>query len=213
MFEEWYKRNGKISKQPSEPSQWRFEVNQLDVFCSRGFNFVGDLKIRELFYASGKKELIEHGIDKYGDEEVIIFNPDRPVYWIQVTIREVFDLLIENRRSLESKIVSETIVKVYQDEYASFTEAERNGFAYFGNSESISRIGTDNQQLQVMRPNPAYWNKNLPRSDIQFMVLEIPGTEVVKRKMAGCLKAADGYYYVYRLLNELNINDLKSVIK
>jgi hypothetical protein len=40
------------------------------------------------------------------------------------------------------------------------------------------------------------------------MWLEIPEKEEVKRKLEGSLKAEDGYYYVYRLLDELNLKDL-----
>jgi len=34
----------------------------------------------------------------------------------------------------------------------------------------------------------------------------------VKRKLEGNLKAQDGYYYVYRLLDELDVKDLLLVI-
>jgi hypothetical protein len=59
-----------------------------------------------------------------------------------------------------------------------------------------------------MRPAPDYWDRKLPRSAIQFMRLEIPKKEEVKRNLEGNLKAEDGYYYVYRLLDELDIKDL-----
>jgi hypothetical protein len=44
------------------------------------------------------------------------------------------------------------------------------------------------------------------------MWLEIPKNEEVKRMLEGNLKAEDGYYYVYRLLDELVINTLLSAI-
>lgn len=64
-----------------------------------------------------------------------------------------------------------------------------------------------------MRPNPDYWNRKLPRSAIQFMWLEIPPKEEVKRKLEGNLKAEDGYYYVYRLLDELDGSTLLPAIE
>jgi hypothetical protein len=63
-----------------------------------------------------------------------------------------------------------------------------------------------------MRPNPDYWNKKLPRSAIQFMWMEIPPKEIVKSKMDERLKRQDGYYYVSRLLDELEVNTLIPVI-
>jgi len=64
----------------------------------------------------------------------------------------------------------------------------------------------------VVRPNPAYWNRDLPKASIQLIVLEMPKPEEVRSKMERYLKNGDGYYYVYRLLNELDINSLLPLI-
>jgi hypothetical protein len=45
------------------------------------------------------------------------------------------------------------------------------------------------------------------------MWLEIPKKEEVKRKLEENLKAEDGYYYVYRLLDELDVNTLLPAIE
>jgi len=45
-----------------------------------------------MFYMPGKKETIGKGIDRYNRETVIIYNPDRPAYWLPVSIREAFRL-------------------------------------------------------------------------------------------------------------------------
>lgn len=44
------------------------------------------------------------------------------------------------------------------------------------------------------------------------MWLEIPKKDEVKCKLKGNLKAEDGYYSVYRLLDELDVNTLLPVI-
>jgi hypothetical protein len=74
-------------------------------------------------------------------------------------------------------------------------------------------MGSSKNETPVMRPNPEYWNRKLPRSAIQFMWLEIPKKEEVKRKLEENLKAEDGYYYVYRLLDELDVNTLLPAIE
>jgi len=63
-----------------------------------------------------------------------------------------------------------------------------------------------------MRPNPYYQDRKLPRSAIQFIWLEIPQKEEVKRLLDINLKEESGYYYVYRLLDELDIKNLLPVI-
>jgi len=232
FFEEWSLRKGKEVKQTSEPPQWRFELNMTDKFCSNGFNVSSfqneyrptnaayneqsiyklSVELRELFYLPGKKEEVCPGIDRYGDN-LIIFNPDRPEYWSQVTIREVFRLLIDYWKLAPDKIQVEAMMPYLDNEYSNFTETEKDGFAYFGNPESISRIGSEKNDTPVMRPNPEYWNRKLPRSAIQFIWLEIPPKEIVKSKMDERLKRQDGYYYVSRLLYELDVKDLLPAIR
>lgn len=230
-FKTWSLRKDKEVQWTIEPPQWRFEVNMTEKFCSNGFN-VSDysnaynptnptfsekgansstVALRELFFLPGVKEEVCSGIDRYGDN-LIIFNPDQPEYWNQVTIREVFRLLINYWKQVPDKIQVETIVPILENEYSNFSEAEKDGFAYFGGSESISRIGSQKNETPVMRPNPDYWNRKLPRSAIQFMWLEIPKQNEVKRLLDTNLKEESGYYYVYRLLDELDVKDLLPVI-
>ncbi len=232
FFETWSLRKGKEVKQTSEPPQWRFEVNMTEKFCSNGFNVsdysntynptnpafsekgahTSTLALRELFFLPGVKEEVSSGIDRYGDN-LILFNPERPEYWNQVTIREVFRLLIDYWKYMPDKIQVETIIPMLENEFSGFSEAEKDGPAYFGHPETISRIGSEKNETPVMRPNPDYWNRALPRSAIQFMWLEIPKKEEVKRKLDGCLKAEDGYYYVYRPLDELKVSSLIPLIE
>ncbi len=231
FFETWKMRKGKEVKQTSEPPQWRFEVNMTEKFCSTGFNVtnysdaynptnsafngkgmdLATFALRELFLLPGVKEEVCSGIDRYSDN-LIIFNPERPAYWVQVTIREVFRLLMDYWKLNPDKIAMGTLMPMLENEFSKFSETERDGFAYLGNPESVSRVGSTKNETPVMRPNSDYWNRNLPRSAIQFMWLEIPKKEEVKRKLEGYLKADDGYYYVYRLLSELDVNTLVPVI-
>lgn len=232
FFETWSLRKGKEVKQTVEPPQWRVEVNMTDKFCSNGFN-VSDysnaynptnpafsekganssaVALRELFFLPGVKEEVSPGIDRYGNN-LILFNPDRPEYWNQVTIREAFRLLIDYYKQLPDKIQVETIVPMLDNEFSNFSETEKDGFAYFGSQETVSRIGSVKNETPVMRPNSDYWNRKLPRSAIQFIWVESPGKEEVKRLLQSNLKAEDGYYYVYRLLDELDVNTLMPLIE
>ena len=227
FFEKWSLRKGKAVKQTSEPPQWRLELNMPDKFCGYGFSastFQNEYRITnpaynapsiykvavelgELFYLPGEKEEVSPGIDRYGDN-LIIFNPERPEYWSQVTIREVFRLLMDYWRMAPDKIQVDAMMPILENEFSNFSEVAKDGFAYFGNPESISRIGATKNSTPVMRPNPDYWNRKLPRSAIQFIWLEIPPKEIVLSTMKDRLKRQDGYYYVSRLLYELDVQDL-----
>ena len=153
-----------------------------DKFCSNGFN-VSDysnaynptnpafsengankstVALREIFFLPGVKEEVCPGIDRYGDN-LVIFNPGQPEYWNHVTIREAFRLLTDYYKLLPDKIQVETIVPMLENEFSNFSETEKNGFAYFGSQESVSRIGSGKNETPVMRPNPEYWDRKLPR--------------------------------------------------
>lgn len=227
FFKTWDLRKGKIDQWTIEPPVWFFEVDMTDRFCSNGFNvsnFQNEyrptneaytapgmnkaaVELRELFYLPGKKEVVSPGIDRYGDN-LILFNPDRPAYWSQVTIREVFRLLMDYWKLVPDKSQVEAMMPILENEFSSFTESEKDGFAYVGRPETISRIGSEKKETPVMRPNPDYWNRKLPRSAIQFMWLEIPPKEIVKSQMDERWKRQDGYYYVSRLLYELDVKTL-----
>jgi hypothetical protein len=227
FFEKWSLRKGRAVKQTSEPPQWRFEVNMPGKFCGFGFSastcqneyrptnanynaqtvYKAAIALGELFYLPGKKEEICPGIDRYGDN-LILFNPNRPEYWSKVTIREVFQLLMDYWKLAPDKIQVEAMMPILEDEFSNFSETEKDGFAYFGRPETISRIGSEKNETPVMRPNPDYWNRKLPRSAIQFMWLEIPQKKIVKSKMDERWKRQDGYYYVSRLLYELDVETL-----
>ena len=230
-FKSWSLYKGQEYQWVNEPPQWIIEVNQLDKFRDNGFNETdfsntynptnpafsekaqseATVALNELFYIPGVREVINPGIDRYG-ENVVIYNPERPPYWEQVTVREAFRLLLNYWKSMPDKAAVDVIVPMLNQEFAGFSEAEKDNYAYFGDPESVSRIGSKMNETQVVRPNPAYWNMDLPKASIQLIVLEIPKPEEVSSKMERYLKNGDGYYYVYRLLNELDINSLLPLI-
>ena len=207
----WSLYKGKEVQWTIEPPQWRLEVNMTDKYKDNGFNETdfsnasgptnpafseeamsrATAEVNELFYQPGVKEAIKPGIDRYG-EIYVIYNPDRPPYWQQVTIREAYRLLINYWKCIPEKAESDVMVSAVQSEFNRFSEAEKDRYAYFGDPESVYRIGYVKNDTPVLRPNPEYWNKTLPRSAIQIMVLEIPGAEVVKNKMNNCLQVGDG---------------------
>ena len=230
-FKSWSLYKGQEFQWVNEPPQWIIEVNQLDKFRDNGFNETdfsntynptnpafsekaqseATVALNELFYVPGVREVINPGIDRYGDN-VVIYNPERPPYWEQVTVREVFRLLLNYWKCMPDKAAVDVIVPMLNQEFAGFSEAEKDNYAYFGDPKSLSRIGSKMNETPVVRPNPAYWNLDLPKASIQLIVLEMPKQEEVSSKMERYLKNGDGSYYVYRLMNELDINSLLPLI-
>jgi len=230
-FQTWKLMDGKEVKFTGEPPYWQFDVNRFDMFCSHGFNETNyrdtydatnpgftpkkmddaALALHELFFLPDIREELSPGIDRYGNT-VVIYNPDRPPYWEQVTIREVFGLILDYWKVMPDKITSEIMIPVITKEFDHFSENEKDGFAYLSDKESITGIGSVKNETPVMRPNPAYWNKSLPRSAIQIMVLDIPPKDIVKSEMEEELHGQSGYYYVKKLLYQLDPNSLLPAI-
>jgi hypothetical protein len=216
----------------NEPPQYIIEVNQPDKFQSNGFNetdfsntsdptnpafsektmSAATAALNELFFQPGVKEVIQPGIDRYG-ENLIVYNPDRPAYWKQVTIREVYGLLINYWKCVPDIRQAEAMVPILENELSNFTEEEKDGFAWFGNPESIYRIDKVKNDTPVLSVNPDYWKKNLPKNSIQFIWLQIVQKDILVSRIENCLKSGDGYYYVNRLQNELDLEKFSKVIE
>lgn len=223
-FKTWSLRKGQELRWVNEPPQLIIEINQLDKFRDNGFNetdfsnsynptnpafsekamSAATAAVNELFFQPGVKDVIEPGIDRYGDN-VVLYNPTQPPYWEQVTIREVYRLLIAYWKVVPDIRQVEAMVPVLENELSSFSESEKDGFAYFGNPESLYRIDKVKNDTPVMRANPEFWNRNLPRNTIQFICLEMPRKEILIPKIEKSLKDGDGYYFVYRLQNEIDL--------
>jgi hypothetical protein len=231
-FKSWFLYKEKEHQSLYEPPQWIVEVNQPDKFQSNGFNetdfsnaynptnpafsekamSAATAALNELFFQPGVKKVIQPGIDRYG-ENVILYNPDRPGYWKQVTIREVYNLLINYWKCVPDIRQAEAMVPVLENELSNFTEEEKDGFAWFGNPESTYRVDKIKNDTPVLRANSDYWKRDLPKNSIQFIWLEIVQKDILVSKIENCLKAGDGYYYVNRLQNELDLDKLLKVIE
>lgn len=190
----WFRLKGKEFCSCIEPDHWDIMINNLTAYVSYNYgsspgrptekptnpayNYEAWARtatlLSDIIQMPGKKETLEPGMDRYNGETVIVYDPGRPPYWVPVKIGEVFPLLIDYWRLSPDKIQADITTKILQDEYARFSEAERNSDAYAVSGDQRSpfaNVGVKvwDQALPVMRINPAYWNKQLPRSAVQFL--------------------------------------------
>lgn len=232
FLETWSGKNGKEVKWTMEPPQFYVQLNQTWLFCSQGFNVSGNsyssiatgqdineetaakatVALREMFFCPAPKDQIAPGIDRYG-ETYVLFNPDRPAYWVQVSIREVYQRLMNYWKVQPDARDREAMLAVIAEQYSNFTEVEKDGFAYRGDKDIFNKIGSEKNDYPVLIPNPEYWNRNLPRSAVQFLSIEIPDEATNKKKMEKAWKSASGYYYIYKLFSELDLSSLSPIIE
>jgi hypothetical protein len=184
-FQIFYIENGKEWKWKIEPPQWRISVNS--AWTGHGGNFGGldgnrvqydpklelaidkaESKVSEFFCVFELEKEIEPGIRLYKDGQMVVFNPDRPDYWIPVTVKEVMDAKMAYWKI---KPGDKMVYDHFVNEYQKFTPDELNSLAYEGSDDAIIKVNAKKEGLQIMRFNPEYWNRSLPKSSIQFMTM------------------------------------------
>ncbi len=230
----YFDKNRKELRANIEPPNWSILVNRLIPFSNGsfagsnwrpgdavkpGFNKAkweeANKKVNELFYEPGKKETVAPGIDRYNDEMVIVYNPNRPKYWLPVTIKEVFDRLFDLWKLDPDLNTSNLILKMLEEEYKLFNADDLKKFAYLGGrgQTPVSQVDTDGSRPAVVRPNPEYWNKKLPRSSVQILGFKcLKDKNIYRKEIEENKKNGGGYYHVNRFLNSLDILSFAQLI-
>lgn len=234
-FEDWFIDKGQEKKNRIEPPSWSLTINTLDnVFGSNyspgaskptekpkeGFNYekwksVSD-KLHDCIYIPGQKEELGKGIDRYGSELIVVYNPERPPYYLPVKFREIAEWMIEYWKLHPDKIQADMILPMLEAEYAQFSEAERDGWAYNNTSDERSaflQITSIPGPQPVVRLNPEYWNKKLPRSAVQILTFNcLTDKQIYARQKEEWLKTNSAGYSLQRFLEAFEINSLLPAI-
>lgn len=176
-----------------EPPHWSFDINNTETGHGTNSNLPGwdntkdpesfekqmnkaAADLNDLFRVFPLVRDIASGVRLYGDGKLIVFNPDRPPFWIPVTVREIANMKLAYY-SLKDKI----LLPELKEEIAKLTDTDLNALAYSGNDELFAlnvhpELEDKNREEggQIMRFNPDYWDQSLPRSAIQFMTFYFP---------------------------------------
>lgn len=226
-FCSWIIFRGKEVCNKIEPPAWYMNFNVLGNIGSAAYEPANKKKavtqkekreeagkrLSELIYTTGKKETLAPGIDVYNGQDVVVYNPDRPPYWLPITVREIYKLTYDYWRLEPDSITRVLGLQMLDAEYATFTEEELDGYAYTMGKGALARVGNDPSSPQVMKPNPAYWNKNLPKSAIQIMKFILPVNRTYLQNTADeYLKANSISYHEVRFELALDIFQFASLI-
>lgn len=189
-FRLFYREGG---QRKVEPPHWSFEINNTEYGHGTNSNLPGwdntkDPESLEKPMNKAAADLndqfrifpfvrdIAPGVRLYGGGNLIVFNPERPPFWIPVTVREVATMKLAYYSLIEVHLLP-----YLKEEIAKLTEEELNAPAFSGNEElfvlnvhpELSDKINENGG-QIMRFNPEYWDRSLPSSAIQFMTFYYP---------------------------------------
>lgn len=182
-----------------EPPEWSIVVNKPNSYFDR---FEG-----EMFLVPPKKETIQPGIDRYDGEVYILYNPDRPAYFLPVTINEAFEALRARERKNPDKVSAEYMLKYIETQYAAIPESDRTRAAHYAGAPSA-----DPGFPPIVRMNPEYWNKSLPRSAIQFLYFRmISNRRFLENRRREALEKNSTSYSLYRFEESLDMDMVRSL--
>lgn len=162
-------KDGQVRFNTIEPPEWSLYINDLIPGWSDSFNTKNGF-----FSVPLNKETIEPGIDVYDGECFVLYDPSRPSYWIPVTVEEAFAAAREEIYSEKDEIARKYMKEMFDQEYNTVSESDRNKPAFFGGN--LSRVSTtsgyggqDNLFPRIMKVNPDYLDRQSPRSAVQFI--------------------------------------------
>jgi hypothetical protein len=211
-----------------EPPAYEFDINNTETGHGTNFNFNGfdntkddpSLEVsmnkaagelNDLFQVFPFEKEIVPGISLYGDGQLIVFNPDRPPFWIPVTLKELADITLAYYTAFRSKEMGEMMLDQLKKELAELTEEELSAPAYQGDPKHfVLNANGRKEGLQIMRFNPDYWDRSLPASAIQFMTLWDPHMSEVEMDE---FFRNNGYrHFGQQIINSLNMRELAGLI-
>ena len=169
-FSDYLYSKGKISYNTIEPPEWSILLNKISGYF---YNFNTE---KCMFTIPFKKETIAPGVDVYDNFTFVIYDPSRPPYWVPVTVEEAFAVAREEAKKEKDEIAAKYLNEFVEKEWAAISPANLKNQAYFGGgitrvSDSPGFEGQDNLFPPIVKVNPEYWDRNLPKSAIQIITL------------------------------------------
>ncbi|MGZ5286494.1 MAG: hypothetical protein ACXWV0_03155 [Flavisolibacter sp.] len=222
-------KSGKEVYSTIEPPSWYLYLNSIDKRdrhippkpgkdedVRQGFQYEdfksASEKLNELFFTRDVKQTIAPGVDRYGDE-VVVYNPDRPLYWLPVTVHEAYERHFAYWKAAPDKLQADMALQFLEQEYASFTEEEKKGYAYAMGKGAFAKVGNDSTAPALVKANPDYWNRKLSKSAVQLITFILPANKkYLQQQAAEWLQNNSISYHKARFEASLDILDFSALI-
>lgn len=205
-FAAWFKmKDGKEARGLIEPPEWSLHMNTIQPGWTSGFSRKPDF-----FAVPEKKETIAPGIDVYDGECFVLYNPDRPDYWLPVTVKEAFDVAYAENKRNSDEVQWGFAKKMLDEEKTAFQPEDWSKHATM--SGMLSRVGILEGFPKIMKANPAYWDKSKPKSDIQLITFRmITNKKFLEQRTQEYLKKNSISYHCARFEESLNLDFVRSL--
>jgi hypothetical protein len=208
-------KDGMVTYNAIEPPEWSLYINKARPAweASHGVD-----AIHGYFTAPLRMKTVEPGIDVYDGEYFMVYDPSRPAYWIPVTVNEAFQAVREFYDRQPDDLGKKMAIEWIDKEYAAIPEEDRDKRAYFGGG--VSRIsashgaeGQDSIFPYIMKVNPEYWNRDLPRSAIQIINFHaVQNKEYLRKTKEEYLQNNSTSYNVKRFEESYGMEDIRRLV-
>jgi hypothetical protein len=238
-FQLFYSNGGKWT---IEPPAYSFEINNTetghpqnnkvawfdetkdDPALEKAINAAA-VKMNGVFPVFEFVKQITPGVDLYREAEnayphhVVVYDPNRPLYWLPVTVKELADLYLEYYSLYQKLEIDQLLLQELKTEIANIPPEELNARAYMGHESNIvfringredGLIGTE-KGFPLMRFNPEYWDRTRPISEIQFMTFYYP--QMTDAQMDESYKNNGHPYYPQLLVTQFDWSKIAGLIK
>jgi hypothetical protein len=108
--------------------------------------------------------------------------------------------------------------KYIEKEYAEIPEANRDKRAYFGGNASrvaskSGMLGQDNIFPYIMKVNPEYWDKSLPKSAVQIIYFRsITNKEYLRKLREEYLQKNSTSYHLELFEESFGMDDIRRLV-
>jgi hypothetical protein len=149
--------------------------------------------LKQYWIAAPLEKEIVPGVRIYAGGHLLVFNPDRPEFWIPVTVKEIMEAKLAYYKIKQEideirweKNLTEwaklgykpdpankpCVYDMIKKEFDALTPQELNSWAYSSAENGISMINADGKGRPVMKFNPECWDRTLPKTAVQFIYME-----------------------------------------
>lgn len=174
-------------------------------------------QLRSYFPVFPLKGQLSPGVNEYesypgGRTTIVVFNPEKPPFWIPVTVKEMADAHLAYYSLFQKVEIDRMVLDELKKEIAELSPAELAAPAYAGHdSHFVLKVNGRGQGLQIMRFNPAYWDKSVPQSAIQFMTFW--NANLSEEQQAEDLKRRGYPEYPQLFINQINWSGVAGLIE
>ncbi len=179
-------------------------------------------ELRKYFRVYPLKEQPCAGVDVYeayrdgwqqnGLKTIVVYNPEQPHYWLPVTVKEMADAHLSYYSLIQKTELDRMVLKQLKQEIAELSPDELAAPAYAGHdSHFVLKVNGNKQGYQIMRFNPAYWDRSLPISAIQFMTFR--NISLTKGEMEEEQTRTGHPNYPQRFVNQIKWKEVGKLIQ